>query len=163
MGYPYVAQYKETAEKLGVSQQVTFTGKVLYGEAPRYLALGDIAVAPKLSATEGSGKILNYMAMALPTVAFSTAVSREFLGDGGIYAAEVSSAALATALNRALDLSPEERGRLGQYLRQRVMHHFSWQQAGEQIETIFYALLNDDPLPAAGQTNSLPYVDSPKL
>jgi glycosyltransferase involved in cell wall biosynthesis len=154
MGYPYVAQYKEKAEKLGVSQQVTFTGKVLYGEAPRYLALGDIAVAPKLSATEGSGKILNYMAMALPTVAFSTAVSREFLGDGGIYAAEVSSAALAAALNRTLDLSPEERGRLGQYLRQRVIRHFSWQQTGEQIEAIYYALLNDDPLPAAGQTIS---------
>jgi glycosyltransferase involved in cell wall biosynthesis len=148
MGYPYVAQYKEKVEKLGLTQQVTLTGKILYEEAPRYLALGDIAAAPKLSATEGSGKILNYMAMALPTVAFNTPVSREFLGDGGIYAAEVSSTALAAALHRALDLSSEERGRLGQYLRQRVIRHFSWQQTGEQIEAIYYALLNGDPLPA---------------
>jgi hypothetical protein len=31
---------------------VTFTGKVPYFEAPRYLALGDVAVSPKISATE---------------------------------------------------------------------------------------------------------------
>jgi glycosyltransferase involved in cell wall biosynthesis len=146
MGYPGVNQYKAKAEKLGVAQQVTFTDKVPYEAAPRYLALGDIATAPKMSATEGSGKILNYMAMALPTVAFNTPVSREFLGDGGIYAAEISSKALAAALNRSLDLSPEERSRLGQYLRQRVIRHFSWQRAGEEVEAVYYALLSGTSL-----------------
>lgn len=154
MGYPYVMQYQEKVDKLGLTRRVTLTGKVFYEDAPRYLALGDIAVAPKLSATEGSGKILNYMAMALPTVAFNTPVSREFLGDGGIYAAETSSAALATALQRALDLSAEERQRLGQYLRQRAIRHFSWQQAGEQIVSIYRALLSGEPLP---QTNPRPF------
>ena len=57
---------------------MTFTGKILYEDAPRYLALGDIATAPKISATEGSGKILNYMALGLPTVAFTMPVSQEF-------------------------------------------------------------------------------------
>jgi glycosyltransferase involved in cell wall biosynthesis len=148
MGYPGVRLYHQRAEALGVAGQITFTDKILYGEAPRYLALGDIAAAPKMSATEGSGKILNYMAMALPTVAFNTPVSREFLGDGGIYAAEISHEALAAALSRALDLTPAERGRIGQYLRQRVIRYFSWQQAGEQIEAIYQALLAGEPLPA---------------
>jgi glycosyltransferase involved in cell wall biosynthesis len=152
MGYPYVVQYQQQAAKLGLTGQVSFTGKVLYEHAPRYLALGDIATAPKLSATEGSGKILNYMAMALPTVAFNTSVSREFLGDGGIYAADTSGAALAAALNRALDLSSEERRRLGRYLRRRVMRHFPWQKAGEQIEAIYRALLTGSPLPKANAT-----------
>jgi glycosyltransferase involved in cell wall biosynthesis len=88
------------------------------------------------------------MALALPTVAFNTPVSREFLGDGGIYAGEISSPALAGALSRALDLSPGARSRLGQYLRQRVTRYFSWQQAGEQIEAIYQALLAGEPLPA---------------
>jgi glycosyltransferase involved in cell wall biosynthesis len=149
MGYPAVNHYQAKAETLGVVQQVTFTGKIPYEQACRYLALGDIATAPKISATEGSGKILNYMALGLPTVAFNIPVSREFLGDGGIYAAEIDPQALAAALNRALNLSSDERDRLGHYLRQRVINHFSWQRTGEQIEAIYQALLAGEPLPAA--------------
>jgi glycosyltransferase involved in cell wall biosynthesis len=148
MGYPDVKQYRNKAKQLGLAQQVTFTGRIRYDEAPRYLALGHIATAPKISATEGSGKILNYMAMALPTVAFNTAVSREFLGDDGIYASKVSSRALAAALDRALSLSPGEHARVGRSLRQRAIRSYSWQPTGEQIEAIYYALLAGEPLPA---------------
>jgi len=147
MGYPAVNQYKAKAEQLGLAHLITFTDKIPYEDAPRYLALGDVATAPKISATEGSGKILNYMAMALPTVAFNTPVSREFLGDGGIYAAQISSSALAVALNRVLDLSAAERRRLGRYLRRRAIRYFSWQRTGEEIEAIYYALLAGTPLP----------------
>jgi glycosyltransferase involved in cell wall biosynthesis len=150
MGYPGVEHYRLKAQQLGLVEMITFTNKIIYDEAPRYLALGDIATAPKISATEGSGKILNYMAMALPTVTFNLPVSREFLGDGGIYAADTSSQALAVAPNRALDLSPGERARLGSYLRQRVMRIFSWQRAGEQIESVYHALLAGEPLPVSG-------------
>ena len=38
-----------------------------------------MAAAPKMSRTEGNGKIANYMAMGLPTVAFETPVAREIL------------------------------------------------------------------------------------
>ncbi|HEC36137.1 MAG TPA: glycosyltransferase family 1 protein, partial [Anaerolineae bacterium] len=83
-GFPDVEHYRQMAAELGVGEQVVFTGKVPYEETPAHLALGDIAVAPKLSATEGSGKILNYMAMELPVVAFDTPVSREYLGSLGV-------------------------------------------------------------------------------
>ncbi len=148
MGYPGVGRYRAMARALDVADQVTFTSKIPYQEAPRYLALGDLATAPKISATEGSGKILNYMAMALPTVTFNVPVSREFLGDGGIYATDMSSHGLALALNRALDLSAGERAQLGRYLRQRAIRYFSWQRAGEQIEAVYQALLAGEPLPA---------------
>lgn len=147
MGYPSVDKYMALADSLGLGGDVTFTSKIPYNEAPYYLSLGDIATAPKMSATEGSGKILNYMAMALPTVAFNAPVSREFLGDGGIYAAEMSSQSLAGALHRALDLTPPERKRLGRYLRQRVSRYFSWDWASEQIEGVYHAILAGDPLP----------------
>ena len=89
-----------------MADHTTFTGKVPYHQARDYLALGDVAVAPKLSATEGSGKILNYMAMGLPTVAFDTPVSREYLGDVGIYATAGRSRVLAEALLDALVREP---------------------------------------------------------
>ncbi len=154
MGYPGMEKYRAKAYALGVADHVTFTSKIPYEEAPRYLALGDIATAPKLSATEGSGKILNYMAMALPTITFNVPVSREFLGDGGIYAADTTSQGLAVALNRALDLSADERARLGHYLRQRVIRYFSWQRAGEQIEAVYRALLAGEPLPVGARIKS---------
>jgi glycosyltransferase involved in cell wall biosynthesis len=154
MGYPGVQRYKDKAEALNVTHLVTFTDKISYDEAPLYLAVGDIATAPKMSATEGSGKILNYMAMTLPTVSFNTPVSREFLGDGGIYAADINSVALAAALNRALDLSTAERQRLGHYLRLRVIRFFSWEQTGRQIEAIYQALLAGEPLPAPASANA---------
>jgi glycosyltransferase involved in cell wall biosynthesis len=152
MGYPGVPQYQAKVEALGLQEWVTFTDRIFYDEAPRYLALGDIATAPKLSATEGSGKILNYMAMGLPTVAFNVPVSREFLGDGGIYAPELTSEALAAALNRALDLSVDERARLGRYLRRRVKRHYAWDRAAEQIGSVYRSLLAGQPLSATTLT-----------
>ena len=77
MGYPGVDMWQAQAQAAGVLPDVVFTGRVPYADAPRMLSLGDIAVAPKLSLTEGSGKILNYMALAMPTVAFDTPAQRE--------------------------------------------------------------------------------------
>ena len=62
MGFPNEALYRLRAEQLGVTDYVTFTGRVPYQQAPTYLALGDVAVSAKLSLTEGAGKLLNYMA-----------------------------------------------------------------------------------------------------
>ena len=57
MGYPRVEEYREKARSLGLAGRVTFAGRVPYEDAPGYLALADVAVAPKLSETEGHGKL----------------------------------------------------------------------------------------------------------
>ena len=141
MGFPSVAYYQQMASDLGVADRVTFTGKVPYEEAPSHLALGDVAVAPKLSATEGCGKILNYMAMALPTVAFDTPVSREYLGTLGVYAGRTGDpAALADAIASLLN-DPQRHTELGQKLRARAARHFSWDRAGRHLLTIYRTVL----------------------
>jgi glycosyltransferase involved in cell wall biosynthesis len=131
MGFPAVEHYRQMAEQLGIARHTTFTGKVPYHQARDYLALGDVATAPKLSATEGSGKILNYMAMGLPTVAFDTPVSREYLGEAGIYATPGDPASLAKALLRAFSDSPNlERSRK---LRRVALETYSWERAADLI------------------------------
>lgn len=136
MGYPGVQLYRAYAHELGLSDHVTFTGRVPYEEAPKMLALGDVAVAPKVSATEGSGKVLNYMAMALPVVAFDTPVHREYLGELGIYAEQGRVDALAEALAWMLDR--EAHGReVGAQLRERAQALYSWDHAGQRIEEIY--------------------------
>ncbi len=136
MGYPSVAYYQQMALHLGLGGWVTFTGKIPYEEAPPYLALGDIATAPKISATESSGKILNYMAMELPTVVFDVPVSREFLGGLGVYAAPGNPHSLADAIQSLLN-DPSRARSLGERSRQRVTEEYSWEQAGLNIVSIY--------------------------
>jgi len=142
MGFPGVPRYRQMATELDVDDRVTFTGKVPYDEAPARLALGDIAIAPKLSHTEGAGKILNYMAMALPVVAFDTMVSREYMGALGAYAGTTGDPrALADAIHRLID-DPEQRRTLGAQLRDRATRHYSWARAGRQLLSIYRAALD---------------------
>jgi glycosyltransferase involved in cell wall biosynthesis len=131
MGFPAVEHYQQMASQLGIGAHTTFTGKVPYDQARDHLALGDVAVAPKLSATEGSGKILNYMAMGLPTVAFDTPVSREYLGDAGIYATPGDPASLAESLLQGLSDSPDiDRAH---QLRRMALETYSWDRAADLI------------------------------
>jgi len=49
MGFPGEHRYRFKAAQLGLSQWVTFTGRIPYLEAPDYLLLGDVAVSAKIS------------------------------------------------------------------------------------------------------------------
>jgi glycosyltransferase involved in cell wall biosynthesis len=125
---------------------VTFTGRVPYDEAPKHLALGDVAVAPKLSLTEGAGKLLNYMAVGLPTVAFDTPVARQYLGVDGLFAKRGDAASLTEQLRTALFPSADSGRRyqqIGWQLRQRAIQHFGWEPAGRQIVDIYRELLGE--------------------
>jgi len=139
MGYPDVDRYQQRAQEQGVGDMMTFTGKVEYRDAPFYLSLGDIAVAPKMSSTEGSGKVLNYMALGQPIIAYDSPVHREYLADLGVYVPLGDVEGFATAV---IDLShqPQLRTELGQKLRQRALHQYSWQQAGRHIVNLYAAL-----------------------
>jgi glycosyltransferase involved in cell wall biosynthesis len=131
MGFPGVDYYRQMARGLGIEGITTFTGKIPYDQARSFLAVGDVAVAPKLSLTEGSGKILNYMAMGLPTVAFETPVSREYLGDEGIYAKRGDPVSLAQALQASLSDPDGDRRKTA--LRQLALESYSWDRAAEVI------------------------------
>jgi len=148
MGFPSAAYYQEVAQQLGVADRITFTGKMPYEALAPHLSVGDIAIAPKLSATEGNGKILNYMSMALPTVAFDTPVSKEYLGSLGLYPQTRTAEALAESIARALDMSSAEKAELGKTLRQQMMTHYTWEKVGAQIESVYRAVLDGHPQPA---------------
>jgi len=146
MGFPGVESYAQMARSLGVLEHTLFPGRISYFEAPRGLALGDVAVAPKMSATEGSGKICDYMAMALPVVAFDTAVSREILADLGLYADYGDANSLARCLIQAL--RDVEGGRtLGRRLRERAEAMFSWASGVQRIVELYEYIGAQESLP----------------
>jgi glycosyltransferase involved in cell wall biosynthesis len=140
MGYPNVERYRRQAEELGVTDHVTFTGRIDYGEAPRYLGVGDVAVSPKIAETESNGKLCNYMACGLATVAFDTPVNREILGGWGVYARLGEAASLTEAILGLLG-DEEEAKELGKRLRQRDVERFSWGNTARKLMECYRALV----------------------
>ncbi len=152
MGFPNVSDYQRRAADLGLTGFITFTGKVPYEQAPAYVALGDVAVAPKLSLTEGSGKILNYMAAGIPTVAFDTPVAREYLAADGVYARLGDADHLAQQLLACLSDDPQTRAyyrEIGWRLRQRTLQRFGWEGAGQVIVDVYGRLLGESVMQAS--------------
>ncbi|HZD11841.1 MAG TPA: glycosyltransferase family 4 protein, partial [Candidatus Binatia bacterium] len=144
MGYPNVEHYRAMARNLGVQDRVTLTGRIDYLQvAPRYLSLGDVAVSPKMSSTEGSGKVLNYMAMGQPVVAYDSPVHREYLGEWGVYVPSGDVSGLAEAIR---DLIHDERRRcaLGQGLRHRAAQNYDWRSAAKRIDDLYARLLRQN-------------------
>ena len=136
MGYPDVTSYRALAESLGVGDHVTLPGRIMYRDLHAYLALGDIAVAPKMSETEGAGKISNYLAMGLPVVAFDTPVSHEMLGNVGRYARYGDPQSLAEEVIALLD-DPREMEILSAAGRARAIREHSWELGALQIQAIY--------------------------
>ncbi len=152
MGYPGVDSYAKLAASYGLQNSVIFPGRIPYQEAPRYLRLGDLAVTPKMSATEGAGKIPNYMAMGLPVVAFDTPVSREIMGDLGVYARFGEARSLADEIKELLNDEPR-RHALGQKLRAKAVADLGWNYARRQLEEVYAQTLGQRPVlaPAAAR------------
>ena len=141
MGYPGVESYSRLAQEYGLADSVIFPGRIPYQQAPRYLRLGDVAVAPKMSDTEGAGKIPNYMAMGLPTVAFDTPISRELMGDLGVYAHKGDARSLADRIKELL-ADDERRSGLGRLLRQKVIRELGMHHTRFELERVYESVLS---------------------
>lgn len=139
MGFPE-ERYREQARALGVDDMVTFPGRIDYAKAAVYLSAGDLAVSPKISLTEANGKLFNYMACGLPTVAFDTPVNREILGETGVYARFGDADDLAARLE-ALAANGGERARLAGLVREKAEREHSWRTRGEVLDGLYRDLL----------------------
>lgn len=139
MGFPNEDRYRTRAAELGIADRMQFTGRIRYEDAPAHLAAADLAVSAKLSTTEANGKLLNYMAVGLPTVAFETQVNREILGDLGVYARLGDEEDLA---DRLIDLLRDAscRQTLSERLRRRAVECHSWEARGRQFTEIYQRL-----------------------
>lgn len=141
MGYPNEEHYRKRVQEMGLEAFVRITGRVVYEDAPRYLRLGDIAVAPKRSQTEANGKIYNYMAAGLPTIAFDTILNREILGDLGIYVYDLNNPkGLAQAMIGLLE-NDVKRNALATSVREKAVQDYSWDLVADRITKAYEAAI----------------------
>jgi len=143
MGYPNEIFYQNMAKKYGVASQVTFTGRINYQEAPRYLCLADLAIAPKIAQTEADGKIYNYMASQLPIIASDRPVSKQILGEAAIYTKRDNPVSLAQGIKKLLQDEKLAKS-LAAKAREKAVRDYSWDEVGRRIEKI-YLILNKWP------------------
>ena len=136
MGYPDPDSYRRYAESLGVSQYVTLPGRIRYLDSHHYLGLGEVAVAPKMSRSEGSGKIPQYMALGLPVITFDSAVSRQYLGEHGIYARYADREHLAQCIIDTLN-DDTLRTRMSAENRASAIDHHSIHHIGPALESVY--------------------------
>ena len=141
MGFPE-ERYRRMAGESGIGDRITFTGRIDYREAARYLSAGVVALSPKISLAEANGKLFNYMACGLPVLAFDTPVNREILGDTGVYAAFGDAADFAVRLEKLVQDADGRRGLAGRVRERAVLNH-SWQARGEDLERVYRDLLGE--------------------
>jgi len=139
---------EQQAAGLGVLGHVTFLG--IRSDVPALLAAADVFVLP--SAWEGFGLVVGE-AMACERVVVATDCGgvRELLGDCGLLVPPRDPGALASALTRALALTPAEAAAMGARARRRIVDHFSLESAVER----WLAIYAGDPA-AGGRGRHIP-------
>jgi glycosyltransferase involved in cell wall biosynthesis len=141
VGYPK-GKISAFVQKNDLERDVLLPGRVAYGDLPRWLAIGDVALEPKESDSgEASGKLLHYMAAGLPVVCFDTENNKKFLGDPGYYARDFSALAFARTIMAAVeDKEAASRGALG---RDRIRAQYSMEGLGRRLALAYAQMIRD--------------------
>jgi glycosyltransferase involved in cell wall biosynthesis len=115
--------------ELGLDGHITFTGRVATAEIQRYLTSSDVGLSPdpRSAFNEAStmNKTLEYMACALPVVAYDLRETRVSAGAAAAYAADDSVEAFAKAIVALLD-DPEARAEMGRTGRRAIEERLGW-------------------------------------
>lgn len=133
-------------QSLGVHNQVLLTGRIEYDQLADYIRLGQVAVVPFRPelVTHGAlpGKVLQYLACGLPTVATPLRGLQSMVseGEGVLYAA--SSRDMA---DKAIQLvnDPQHRGQVatrGLYL---INRYCNWETQIQTFEQLLESLVSD--------------------
>jgi glycosyltransferase involved in cell wall biosynthesis len=124
------------AGQLGIAGQVEFTGMVGDAEIVRVLSTADVCIAPdpKNAFNDRStmNKIVEYMAMGKPVVAYDLAEAHISANGGGLFAEPGDVDGFADHINTLLD-DPELRDQLGAVGRLRVETELNWRRSEQAL------------------------------
>lgn len=126
-GGSYMARLNALAEKLGISDQTTFTGQVRYADVHLHQQDLDIAVYPSIDDSESFGvSAIESQACGVPVVVSDAGGLPEVVekGETGLVVARGNAEELAAALLELID-SPSKRQAFGAAGRQHVVNNYS--------------------------------------
>ncbi len=127
--------------RLNLSRIVTFVNGLTTAEINQYYAEASVAVIPSLY--EGFGLPAGEaMSSGVPVVSTTGGALPEVVGDAGLLVSPGDEDALADALEDLFE-TPDQRDRLGEAGRQRILEKFSWDVAARQMTRYYYQVIQD--------------------
>jgi glycosyltransferase involved in cell wall biosynthesis len=130
------AQMTALAHVLELTPYVDFTGLVAYDDVPRYVAAADICACPDPQNTYNDHstmiKIMEYMALAKPIVAFDLPENRVSAGDAALYAPPNDEIAFAEAMADLID-NPRRAAEMGLCGRRRIESELAWEHSAPNL------------------------------
>jgi len=131
---------------LGLRKLVTFAGWQSHAEVSRYLSAASICLAPEPSNPYNDRctaiKVMEYMALGKPIVAFDLPEHRVSAGGAALYARPNSEADFALKIATLMD-DPEARERMGKIGQERVRGRLAWQHQIPHLLTVYESLAVD--------------------
>jgi len=134
-----VARVRDAAARFGVAD-ATEIATCAAAELPERLAAADIALSPRPRADGLPMKVLNYMAAALPTIAFRDAAGPLEDGRTGVLAGDATAPAFAREIVRLLD-DRALAARLGGAARETIAARYTWEAAAASLDTLYASLV----------------------
>lgn len=135
-------EMKALAVRLGLGDQVEFTGRIPDEDLVRYLSTADVCLSPDplnpLNDVSTMNKVMEYMAMGKPIVSFELREARVSAGDAAVYAVANDVSEFAKLTAELLD-DPAERARMGEIGKARVDGPLSWKNSSEALLAAYEA------------------------
>jgi len=133
------------AKELGISDWVTFTGRVPDTEMLEMLNTADVCVNPdianEMNDKSTMNKIMEYMALSKPIVQYDLTEGRFSAQDASLYAERNNTEDLANKIIDLLD-NPEKRKIMGEIGRTRVVNMLSWEHEEPKLLEAYEALFS---------------------
>ena len=135
-GGPEFEHLKQQARKLGLGEELCFTGRIPDKELIEYLSTSDVCVNPdvanEMNDKSTMNKIMEYMALAKPIVQFDLTEGRFSAMDASLYAKKNDAVDFADKILELLD-NPALRQRMGTFGRKRVMNELAWEYSEKEL------------------------------
>jgi glycosyltransferase involved in cell wall biosynthesis len=136
---------RRLAEELGISDHVTFTGRVPDAELLAMLNTADVCVNPDVANDMNDkstmNKIMEYMALGKPVVQYDLTEGRVSAQDASLYAERNDPIDLALKVVALLD-DPQMRERMGRIGRDRVKTTLAWEHEAPRLLAAYEKLFN---------------------
>ncbi|MBL4852249.1 MAG: glycosyltransferase family 4 protein [Gammaproteobacteria bacterium] len=138
-------EMKAYAEKLNISEYVTFTGRVPDEEMLQMLNTADVCVNPdvanEMNDKSTMNKIMEYMALSKPIVQFDLTEGRYSAQGASLYALKNDDEDMARKIVELLD-NPKQRETMGLLGRERIEKTLSWEHEAPKLLNAYETLFN---------------------
>lgn len=151
-GGPALAEMERACAGMGLSDYVTFTGRVTDEVLFSALSTADVCVNPDrpnaMNDKSTMNKIMEYMALAKPIVQFDLTEGRVSAGAASLYARNTEPADFG---DKILDLlaDPARRAEMGAFGRRRVREELAWTYEEPKLLAAYAQLFAGEDVPRA--------------